>query len=223
MLKWLPRGLAVAGLLFVATSASAFPLRSPQVVFNYGPLQGYLNLVDTGINVATDQLNAPVWAVSVTGNSDFTLTLKNGAGVGNAVGVYNGTAAVPVLFQIFPPAAIPGWSAALHFAGGNLTVSVFDQNTVFVGQTTYPGVDPNDFGFYTQGPCGLWFSQDFRNPTPQVLSYASNNIPGDYWVCFAACPYGANSTFDDVVVNIESVHPTPAVKSTWGQVKGQYR
>jgi len=222
-MKWVQRSLAVAGLLFVATGANAFPLRSPQVPFNNGPLQAYFNVVDPGIATIGGQLDAQAWAVAVTGNTDFTLVLKNGAGQVNSVGIYNAPAASPVLFQVFPPNAVPGWYAALHFGGGNLVVSLFDQNSVFQGQTTYLGVNPNNFGFYTQGPCGTWFSQDFRNPAPQVLTYASPGTPGDYWLAFSACPYTpAASTFDDVVINIQSVRPTPAVNSTWGNVKGLY-
>src|SRR5690349_17069188 len=149
MKNWLSRSLAVAGLLFVATSATAFPLRSPQVLFNPGPLQGYLNVVDPGINVLTDQLDAQVWSSSVTGNVDITLTLKSPIGAGNGVGVYNAGAGVPVLFQIFAPGAPAGWFATLHFGGGNLTVNNFDQNSIFQGSTTYPGVSASAFGFYT--------------------------------------------------------------------------
>lgn len=224
MMKWLQRSLAIAGLLFVATSANAaLPLRSPQVAFSSGPLQAYLNLVDTGINVNTDQLAAQTWSVAITGNTDFTLTLRNGVGNNASVGVYNGPDVAPALRLVFPPVAIPGWFAALHFASGNLTVSLFDQHSVFQGQVTYPGVNASDFGYYIQSPCGTFYSQDVRNPNPQVLSYASNLTPGDYWICFAACPSSQLSAFDDVVINVQSVRPTPATSSTWGHIKGQYR
>ena len=222
MKNWVLRSLVVAGMLFATSSAHALPLRSPQVPFNFGPLQAYLNVVDSGINVAANQLDAQVWSVGITGNTDFTLMLKTPIAQGNEVGVYNGTAAVPTLFQVFPPGAVPGWYAALHFAGGNLTVTMFFGNAI-MGQNFYPGVNPNSFGFYTLGPCGLWFSQDSRNPNPQVLSYASNDLLGDYWICFEECGYNPGSTFDGVVINIQSVRPTDATNSTWGKVKGLYR
>ena len=223
MMKWVQRSLAVTGLLFIATSASALPLRAPQVGFNGGPLQGYLNVVDAGINVYTDQLDAQVWSVSITGNSDFTLVLKSPLGAGNSVGVYNGPAVVPTLYQVFPPASVPGWYAALHFAGGNLTVSMFDQFSNYLGQTFHIGVNKDDFGFYSKGSCGTWFSQDYRNPKPQILSYASNTLPGDYWLCWSACRSDSTSTFDDVVINVQSIRPTPAANTTWGLLKSQYR
>src|SRR5690242_1337371 len=87
MKTWAYRVLTAAGLLLAATNAGAFPLRSPQVPFNPGPLQAYLNVVDPGINVTTQQLDAQVWSVSVTGNAELTLTLKQGLGQGDAFGV----------------------------------------------------------------------------------------------------------------------------------------
>lgn len=236
MNKWLRNFIftaaatALAGAVLTAPSSAAIPLRSPQVVFNYAPLQGYLNVVDFAINVATDQLDAQVWTTGVTGNTDFTLTLRTGAGVASGIGVYNGNDPnpIPLLFQVFPAAAVPGWYAAMHFGAGTLTVSLFDQANVFQGQTIYAGVNQNDFGFYIQGPAGLWFSQDSRNPPPtghpQVLTYLSNDIPGDYWECFEAPAYNPSvSTFNGVVLNLQSVRPTPAVGTSWGRIKSIYR
>jgi hypothetical protein len=223
MMKLLQRCLVAAGLICIATTASAFPLRAPQVPFLFPPLQNYLNAVDANINVSTDQLNAPLWSVSVTGNTDFTLMLKTPPGAGNAIGIYNAGLPAP-LFQVFPPVAMSGWFATLHFQAGNLIVTLFNQNSVIQGQFFYPGVNPNNFGFYTQGPGGLWFSEDLLNGgAPQMLAFASNLVPGDYWLCFSAFAYNPQSTFDDVVVNIQSVRPTPAGNTTWGQIKDQYR
>jgi hypothetical protein len=218
--------VALASLMLMASSAfAAFPLRSPQVVFNYGPLQGYLNVVDTGINVATDQLDAQVFSVSITGNTDFTLMLETGGGVASSIGVYNGPDAVPALDQVFPAAAVPGWYATLHFGSGNLVVGLFDQFSVFQGSTTYLGVNANNWGLYIQTPSGaVRYSQDSRNPGPQALTYASNDTPGDYWECFEAAPYVASSsTFNNVVLNLQSVRPTPVHGSTWGKIKATYR
>lgn len=225
MRKGLLHSLAAAVLVLVATNAHAFPLRVPQVVFNPGPLQAYLNIVDPGINVLTDQLDAQVWTTGATGNVDVTLTLKSPIGGGNSVGVYNSTLAAPPLCQVFPPGSVAGWYSTLHFAAGSVGVSTFDQNSVFLGTVTYPGVPSNAFGWYTSGQCGTWFSQDARNPNPQMLAYQSPAVPDDYWLCFNACgndPAAGNATFADVVVNIQSVHPTPTTPSTWGQIKGRY-
>ena len=224
MKKWVPSFLAIAALVLVTSSANAaFPLRSPQVGFNSGVLQAYFNVVDPGIATVGGQLDAQVWAVAVTGNTDFTLVLKQGAGGASSIGIYNGNLASPPLYQVFPPAAVAGWYATLHFGGGNLVVSLFDQNSVFLGQTTYNGVNPNEFGFFTAGPCGLWYSQDQRNPGPQMLAWASIATVGDYWLAFAPCKYTGSNTFSDLVINIQSVKPTPVDKTTWGSVKGLYR
>src|SRR5262245_51702078 len=162
MMNWFKRStllvLAVTTVALVAGTASALPLRAPQVVFNYAPLQGYLNVVDPGINVATDQLDAQVWSTSITGNTDFTLMLRTGLGQGVNFGVYNGGGPpVPPLYQVFPGAAAAGWFAALHFGGGNLVVTLFDQNSIIQGQAFYAGVSASNFGFYIQGPCGTWY------------------------------------------------------------------
>jgi hypothetical protein len=218
--------VALAVIALASTSAfAAFPLRAPQIVFASLPLQGYLNVVDVGINCLTDQLDAQTFSTSITGNTDFTLMLENGSGIGSNIGVYNGADAVPALDLIFPAAAVPGWFAALHFGGGNLTVNTFDQSSVFQGSVTYLGVNQNDFAFYIQLPAGaIRYGQDFRNPGAQALTYASNATPGDYWECFEATnPSGASSTFNSVVLNLQSVRPTPAHSSTWGKIKATYR
>jgi hypothetical protein len=218
--------LAVACLALVAVPASALTLRNPQVPFSDAPLQNYMNVVDPGINVLTQQVDAQVWSVSITGNTDFTLMLKNHLGMNASVGVYNGNDPnpIPALFQVFPGGAVAGWYATLHFGGGNLIVSLFDQNSTFMGQTFYPGVDQNNFGFYIQGPGGTWFSQDARNAgAPEMLAYNSVALPGDFWLCWAAESYSGLSTFDDVVINVQSIRPTPAVPHTWGSLKARYR
>jgi hypothetical protein len=223
--------VAVASVVFAVSNASAFALRLPQVPFNNFPqLQGYLNVVDSGINVLTDQLDAQVFSVAVTGNTDFTLTLENGLGTTSNVGVYSGNDPnpSPTLYQIFPAAAIAGWYAALHFSATTLTVTLIDQNNVIQGQTVYnPGPNRNDFGFYIQGVGGTWYSQDFRNISagqPQVLTYQSNLTLGDYWECFDELPYDVHhSTFASVVLSLQSVRPTPVRSTTWGKLKAEYR
>ena len=60
-------------------------------------------------------------------------------------------------------------------------------------------------------------------PRPQMLAYSSIATPGDYWLCFEGGAYCGLSTFDDVVVNVQSVRPTPAASTTWGSLKVKYR
>ena len=225
-------GAPMLGLMVFASVAAAFPLRSTQVAFNNASLQGYLNANDGGINTLTDQLDAQVWASSVSGNATFTLQIElAGNAAANNIGVYNaGGGPAPPLYLVFPGAASAGWFATCHFAStGILTVLLFDNNAVFQGSTSYAGVDRNNFGFYLQGPGGLFFSQDGRNPgsNPQVLTYAgTGNNFGDWWECFEDSPFtagGSVTDFDDAILLLQSVVPTPTHGTSWGQLKKLYR
>ena len=211
----------------VAAGLCAPAVGRAQVVFNYGPLQSYLDGIDPGINVVTgQQWFLGGWFPPPTGNTEFTLTLKRGNGADAAIGLYHYD---PILYQVFPPGAVAGWYAVVHFGGTpmgqDVFVSLFDENSVFQGQTIYHNVYLTVFGFYIQGPCGTWFTDPHVNhpQVPQAVLYNSPSVPGDYWLCFEACPYDpATSTFDGVVLNIQSVRPTPAASATWGRVKGMY-
>ena len=224
-----PFGVAAALLVAAVPNVAhaQFPLRATQVTFNSGSLQNYLNLNNPGpppIIVNTDQLDAQQWTSSVSGNSDFTLMIElSGNAQANSIGIYN--VGQPPLFQVFPGAATAGWSALAHFAGGNLTVTLFDNNGVPQGQTFYPGVNKDDFGFYLQGPGGTFFSEDSRNGgSPQVLTYAGTGVNfGDWWVCFEDAPYAAPiSDFDDAVLLCQSIVPTATSNTTWGSVKSRF-
>ena len=103
---------------------------------------------------------------------------------------------------------------------------LYDQNAVFQGQTNYVGVNRNSFGFYLQGPGGLFFSQDAMNGgKPQVLTYAGTGVNfGDWWECFADSPFAPPvSTFASAVMLLQSVVPTPNNVTTWGHLKKLYR
>ncbi len=226
--------LVVAGAAVVAVAPAAhaaFPLRSPQVVVNPGDgsLQGYFNSVGENITVATDQLDAQTWSTSISGNSTLTLMLEiAGNAAGNSIGVYNGNDAAPVLYQVFPGAATVGWYATAHFgAGGSLVVSLFDQNAVLQGQSAYAGVDKNNFGFYLQGPGGLFYSQDYRNGSgaAHVLTFAGTGVNyGSWWQCFEDLPAGStDNDFNDAVLFVESIAPVPTEQQSWGRIKNLYR
>jgi hypothetical protein len=219
--------VAALSLVTIASSAGAFVPRSPQVAFASASLQNYLNSVGESINVATDQLDGEVWASSVSGHAAFTLMMElSAAAPANAIGVYNINDPVPALFQVFPPVAGPGWYAVASFSGGNLVVSLFDNNSTYLGQSFYAGVNANAFGFYLQGPGGLFFSDDARNGgLPQELTYAGTGQNfGDWWQCFEDSPYIATaSDFDDAILLLQSVVPIANEDATWGGVKNLYR
>jgi hypothetical protein len=222
-------GVGIAVLVASVSPAAAFGPRVPQIGFANGPLQAYLNAVDGGINVATDQVDGQVWTASISGNATFTLMIElSGFAAGNAIGVYNSNGPVaPPLFQIFPGAATAGWFATAHFAGGNLTVTLFDNNSVIQGQNFYAGVNANGFGFYLSGPGGTFYSQDARNPlnggNAQILTYLGTGQNfGDWWECFEDVTYGPASTFAKAVLLLQSVVPTPTATTSWGRLKSLY-
>jgi hypothetical protein len=213
----------------MTSPAGAFTLRAPQVAVGGASLQTYLNGVGESINVNTDQLDAQEWNTSISGNSTFTLMVEfAGNAASNNIGVYNAGAAVPPLFQVFPGAASAGWFATCHFATGNMVVTLFDNNSVIQGQTTYLGVTANDFGFYLQGPGGTFYSQDARNAggVAQALTYAGTGQNfGDWWECFEdlSPAGGSDRDFDDAVLLLQSVGPTPTANRSWGAIKTLYK
>jgi hypothetical protein len=231
-LRSIPRRLTLiltAALLTFAVAAQAAP-RVPQVVFPGASLQSYLNSVGESINVLTDQVDAQAWITSVSGNTSFTIMIElAGNAPFNSIGVYNGNDpnGFPTLFQVFPGNAGAGWFAQAHFAFGGLVVTLFDQNAVIQGQTAYGGVNASNFGFYLSGPAGTFYSQDARNAgsEPHMLTYAgTGQNAGDWWEAFEDSPWSEGEVdFDDAVLLMQSVVPTPSAKQSWGAIKRIYR
>ena len=223
-------------LLALAGSASA-ALRSPQVVVNGGTLQGYLNGVGESINVSTDQQDIQRWLATVSNNSTFTIQVElTGNAAGNTYGIYNAAFAAPPLYQCFPGAATNGWFCVCAFrtAPTRVVVSLFDNNAAFVGSTTYLAGPPdrNDFAFYLQQPVGAGgltlYQQDARNAggVAQMLVYAGTGInSGNWWLCMedATVAQGSDRDFDDAVLFLESLNPTPVHKATWGDLKARFK
>jgi len=218
--------LAMLGAAAMASDASAFGLRVPQVPVGGASLQNYLNSKGESINVLTDQVNAQVWSTSASGNSVFTLMIElAGNASGNALGVYNANDGAPTLFEVFPGSAAQGWHALISFSSGNLVVTLFDNNSLIMGQALYVGVDKNAFGFYLAGPGGTFYSQDGRNggTAAQMLTYAGTGMNfGEWWLCFEDTA-GGDRDFEDAVVILESVVPVATKQATLGAIKALYR
>jgi hypothetical protein len=231
-----PIGLIAAVVIAAfAPNAFAFSLRSPQIVIpptssDGVTLQDYLNSIGETINVETDQLDAQVWDGSGPGNASFTLKIElAGYAAQNTIGIYNVNGGpTPTLFQMFPGAAAANWFVIAHFASGNLSVALFDNLGAFQGSTNYTGVNANAFGFYLQGPGGTFYSEDYRNGggLAQALTYAGNGVnAGDWWECFEDLPrsVSSDSDFQDAVLLLQAIVPTPTHNTSWGKVKSSYR
>ncbi len=223
--------LLVASVASVAfTSRADAALRVPQVPVLGGSLQAYLNSVGESINVATQQDATQAWAHTTSATTAFTLQFESTPNANlNSFGMYNGGAVVPTLFLLINGAIIPqGFSTGTFKPGNQLVVNRFDHNAIPLGSQTFIGVDPTNFCFYLQGPNGTFFTQDARNPggKAQALAYAGTGPnTGTWWLCWeeSSVAAGSDQDFDDCVVLMESVNPTPVSTTSWGQLKARFR
>lgn len=221
---------ALVALVAIAGSASA-ALRIPQVPVLGGGLQGYLNGQGESINVLTDQNAAQRWAATVSANATFTIQVElAGNAASNTIGIYNASAVAPALYQVFPGAATSGWFATVSFrsAPTRAIVNLLDASATLQGQTIHLGADKTDFGYYLSGPGGTFYSQDARNAggVAQALTYAGTGInSGQWWQAWEdlAVGGGSDQDYDDCVLFLESVNPTPVNKTTWGSLKSRFR
>ena len=217
----------------LAPTAGALPLRAPQVPLQTGwdgiSLQTYLNSVGETLNTLTQQLDLQTWQGVSSGGPTFTLMMEIAGYAGqNSIGIYNAGEASPSKFLVFPGAASPGWYAVCTFSsGGHLTVSLYDGAHALQGTTNYVGADQTNFGVYLQGPGGLFYSQDYRNPggKPQVLTYdGTGQYVGRWWECFEDLPYASSDLdFQDSILLMQAMEPTSAGGSSWGGLKSLYR
>jgi hypothetical protein len=212
-------------LALLATPAPAV-LRSPQVAVSGTALASFFASQGQSIAVVGDQLDMP-WA-SFTPTASIQLGSIHPASVG--FGGYNVRVATPPLYMIFPGAASSGWFVAASFRTGptRLVVNLFDDNANLVGTITYltGPPDPTAFGFYADGPAGLVFTEDARNPggLPRILAYAGTGAgAGSTWfACELSDP--PNGDFADFVVEVKfAPAPVPVHPTTWGALKQRFR
>ena len=223
--------IVFSAAMLVALASSAFAaLRVPQIAVQGGTLQGYLNSQGESINVLTDQNAVQSWSTTVSNNSTFSLQIElAGNAASNSIGIYNAAAGVPALYQVFPGAAATGWFATASFRNlpTRVVVNLFDANAALQGTTTYLGADRTNFGYYLQGPGGLFYSQDVRNAASaaQALTYAGSGFnSGSWWLAWEDSPVAtSDNDYDDAVLFLESVNPTPVSTTTWGQLKTRIR
>lgn len=223
--------LSLLTLAIVMAAPASAALRSPQVPVLGGTLQTYLNSADGGINVAADQDASQRWAVTASTNATFTVMVELSGDAGsNALGLYNAGVGSPTLYQLFPGAAQAGWFAVASFRNTptRVVVNLFDDSAVLQGTTTYLGADRTNFGFYISGPGGTWYTQDSRNAgaAVQALAFAGTGFnAGQWFLCFedASVSGASDKDYDDAVLFLESVNPTPVSGTSWGQLKARFR
>ena len=226
--------LVVLAALAATSPPAHAALRVPQIPFSSSALQSRLNLTGESINVLTDQQDGLVWGTTVSGNSVLTIQFDlAGGNTGDAeLGIAKLDATgkfVTGLATVFPPISDNGWFAVASFhAGGVLIVNLFNPSATLVGTMSYSGVNPALFGYYIKSNGNTFFSHDGFNGDGKAhaLAYAGtgqNN--GCWWQCWEESPIAdyLGADFNDAIVFMESMNPTPVSKSSWGQVKARFR
>ena len=221
--------VSLVALVASATLASA-ALRSPQVPVVGGGLQAYLISVGESINVNTDQQAIQSWSHTVSGTTTYTVQFQSSPNATiQQFGLYNASAVIPPLFFLLSGSVGPlGFSTATFKPGNILVVNRFDALGNFLSTTTFGGVDPNNFGFYLSVQAGTVFTQDARNPggLARAISFMGTGAnAGTWWLCWDEPLPGApgDQDFDDLVVLMESVNPTPVSNTSWGQLKSRFK
>jgi len=198
-------------------------------------LQNYFSVtVLESINVGTDQVaDTQRWKTTVSGNSAMTLMIELASDAnGNALGVYNAGDVSPALFEIFPGTAVAGQYAMASFRPltSQLLVTVFNGDGTVASSVTHNGVTTNNFGYYIQHAAGgTGYSQDARNAgdTARMLVFkGTGDNAGNWWMCFEdnnPDDPDDDRDFDDAVVFVESINPTPVAHTSWGALKSRFR
>lgn len=226
--------LMIVWVASAALTAPAFAaLRATQVPVLGGFLQAYLNSVGESINVNAAQDATMTWSHTTSGTTTYTI-MNQGTTAANAAvqvfGLYNGGDAVPTLRMLMLGVNGPQSFCTATFKPGNIViVNRFDALANLIGlPSTYNLVDPTNFGFYLTSALGTLYTQDARNAggKAQGLAYQGTGAnAGAWWLCWeeSVIATGSDKDYDDLVVFMESVNPTPVSSTTWGAVKQRFR
>lgn len=216
-----------------ASAPASAALRVPQIVFGSSALQSRLSGLGESINVLTQQQDALVWGASSSGNTTLTIQFDLNGNIADAeMGIAKLSAtghAITGVCPVFPAVADNGWFAVASFrAGGALIVNLFNQNAVLIGSMHYTGADPSLFAYYIKTAAGTFYSHPAFNTDGKLhtMTFAgTGQNTGCWWQCWEEQPivnYG-DADFDDAVVFMESLNPTPVSHSSWGKVKARFR
>ena len=225
----------VALAAICAPAQAALPaLRAPQIVFNNTALQSRLTGFGESINVTTEQRDALVWGSTVSTNSTMTIQFELADNTnGNEVGIAAlNTAGNAVISNnpVFPIGGLaPGWFAVASFRAGDiLKVNLFDPTATLVGPTmTYPAVRRSLFAYYIKNANGAYYSHEGLNADGKVrpLPFAgTGENTGCWWLSWEdSLNPDSTADYDDGLVFMESLNPTPVNHTTWGSVKARFR
>ncbi len=226
--------LALATTVAMAAPAHSAP-RVPQIPFNPGPLQIRLDGYGEAIDVLADQQDGLVWGSTISNNTTMTIQFElSGNPHGNSMGISKLSATalgttLNGLAQVFPASAGTGWFAVASFRPGNtLVVNLFDANAVTQGASVYSGVNRSLYGYYVSNGSGTFHSHDGLNADHKAhaLAFAgTGQNKGSWWLAFEDSPiinYG-DKDYDDALIFMESVNPTPVAQTSWGSLKARFR
>ncbi len=225
--------MILSAMLITSAVPAAAAFRSPQILFGSTALQQHLNDLGESVNVQTEQQEGLVWGSTVSGNSAMTIQFElNGNPSGAELGIAAlnpGGHSVFALIPVFPATADSGWFAVASFRpGNNLIVTLFDENATLISQHSYIDVDRSLFAYYITHAHGTFFSHEGFNSDGKVhsLTYAAKGMnSGSWWMAWEDTPIAEYSTknFFDALLFLESVNPTPAARTSWGELKNRFR
>jgi len=215
-----------------APPATLFPPHSEQTLGGAGGIFDSIGAASYAADPVNTQSSAALFGPGGLGASitSFIIAIANNA-PNNEVGLYK-AGDTSIRAPIWDGAnANPSVAGVAFLGDGSVAVGVFnglpgvfDPNNFIV-----TGITPNfgsTFGFYLDGPGGLFFTEDSENPNgdPQALVYQGNNtdtitIPGfaaglfgdqEWIIAFEDVQYAnADKDFNDFVFAAESIVAVP--------------
>jgi len=212
--------------LLLAPRPAAAALRSPQVPVAGSALATFFAAQGQAINPATDQQDQQ--QLSVAPGTGFGF-IAHGPDVSASAGIYNTPLASPLLYQVWPGAAAPGWFTVCSFriAPTRLVVNLFDEQSAIQGSTTYLGADPSAFGIYGQTAAGtVYYLQDSRNPlgAARILTYGGTGAhQGSTWFAIETGSTTGGDFADLILLVNLALAPVDVEHASWGTLKRRFR
>lgn len=221
----------LVGVMVLGAPAQA-GLSVPQTTFAYTTLQSQLNALGESIDVLTQQQDALVWTTNASSNSTMNIMFQL-AGNPNqdefGISGLSPSGGLSGLCAVFPYNAFStGYFAVASFrSDGLLTVNLFDASATVIGTTKYTGVDRLRFVYYIKNAEGTFFSHMGFNSDGKVhsLVYSGTNLnKGSWWIAWEdSLNPTAVADFNDGLLFLEALNPTPVSHATWASVKARFR